>query len=234
MNITDKSKARRNLTIKKNLLKMIEKRGYELGNEEDVLSIHDEHVYAKFMDNLASSYEREHGEPYPQYYNFYINNNCEPPQLLLAIFGYQDASNTQKIGKDFIEKIINIYEQYSALCAEIIIIIDAPLSPKAEGTLSYITDVKWQVFKEEDIIYVPIEYIYYSKHELVPKSEVKELLRTLGVTKNKLPLIYDTDPIVKYYNWDAGEIVRIYRDDSSINVLTPESVQYRLIVKCNK
>lgn len=49
-----------------------------------------------------------------------------------------------------------------------------------------------------------------TKHSLVPKHEVVE--QPPGkLSKDQLPRILDTDPIVQYYNWPIGTIVRVWR-----------------------
>lgn len=49
-----------------------------------------------------------------------------------------------------------------------------------------------------------------TRHSLVPKHEVVTNAPD-GVSVDKLPPILDSDPIVQYYNWPAGTIVRVWR-----------------------
>jgi DNA-directed RNA polymerase subunit H (RpoH/RPB5) len=49
-----------------------------------------------------------------------------------------------------------------------------------------------------------------TKHSLVPKHEVVKAPPG-NLNKDQLPHILDTDPIVQYYNWPIGTIVRVWR-----------------------
>lgn len=47
-------------------------------------------------------------------------------------------------------------------------------------------------------------------HHLVPKHEVVPC-PPFDLTPDQLPRILDTDPIVQYYNWPVGTVVRVWR-----------------------
>jgi DNA-directed RNA polymerase subunit H len=72
-----------------------------------------------------------------------------------------------------------------------------------------------------------------SRHEIVPEhikledEEVEELLRNYNITKDKLPLIRVTDPIVKAIGAKPGQVLKIVRKQSPAG----EAVAYRLVVK---
>lgn len=53
-------------------------------------------------------------------------------------------------------------------------------------------------------------YVNKTKHKLVPLHE-SVASAPMGMTVAELPKIVDTDPIVQYYNWPIGTIVRIHR-----------------------
>lgn len=48
-----------------------------------------------------------------------------------------------------------------------------------------------------------------SRHKLVPKHEPIEC--PVGLTTEQLPRILQHDPVVQYYNWPIGTIVRVWR-----------------------
>ncbi|MBU7044304.1 MAG: DNA-directed RNA polymerase subunit H [Theionarchaea archaeon] len=70
-------------------------------------------------------------------------------------------------------------------------------------------------------------------HEIVPEhikleeEEVKELLCNYNITKDKLPLIKVTDPIVKAIGAKPGQVLKIIRKQSPAG----EAIAYRLVVK---
>jgi DNA-directed RNA polymerase subunit H len=56
---------------------------------------------------------------------------------------------------------------------------------------------------------------------------VEELLQNYSITKEKLPLIKVTDPIVKAIGAKPGQVLKIVRRESPAG----EGVVYRLVVK---
>ncbi len=72
-----------------------------------------------------------------------------------------------------------------------------------------------------------------AQHEIVPEhvkmedEEVEELLKTYNITKDKLPLIKVTDPIVKAIGAKPGQVLKIVRKGSPAG----KAVAYRLVVK---
>lgn len=47
-----------------------------------------------------------------------------------------------------------------------------------------------------------------TRHSLVPQHEV---VATTTIEKHQFPKILDTDPVVQYYNWPIGTVVRVWR-----------------------
>lgn len=63
------------------------------------------------------------------------------------------------------------------------------------------------------------KHVLTHKHELATESEL-DRLKEIGL-KN-LPIIYDTDPMVRWYGWKVGSVCKITR---------PNSTFYRMIKK---
>ena len=80
------------------------------------------------------------------------------------------------------------------------------------------------------MVYSPIEHIDTPRHELLSPEETTAKLREMKTDIGRLLIIKDTDPVVRYYGWPIGGLVRIYRDDSVINILASHSINYRVIM----
>ena len=71
-----------------------------------------------------------------------------------------------------------------------------------------------------------------TEHEMVPKHEVltpkerKEVLETLGVDKEQLPLLRETDPVAKEISAKPGDVLRIVRKSQTAG----QAVYYRLVI----
>ena len=64
----------------------------------------------------------------------------------------------------------------------------------------------------KDVQFMQVKHICVNKtlHELVPKHEVVDL-PPVGIDVKHLPRILESDPIVRYYGWPTGTIVKIMR-----------------------
>lgn len=63
----------------------------------------------------------------------------------------------------------------------------------------------------------PIEFfraaelcVNVTRHALVPRHERVDA-PPVGVAREQLPRIYDTDPVVRYHAWPCGAVVRVWR-----------------------
>ena len=72
-----------------------------------------------------------------------------------------------------------------------------------------------------------------TQHELVPThtimedEEIEHILKGYNITKDKLPLIKVTDPVVKTIGAKPGQVIKITRKESPAG----EAVTYRLVIK---
>lgn len=71
------------------------------------------------------------------------------------------------------------------------------------------------------------DHILVPKHEILKEEEVEELLRLLGVSKEQLPKIKASDPIIKEIGAKPGDVVKITRKSPTAGV----SIFYRLVVE---
>ncbi len=71
------------------------------------------------------------------------------------------------------------------------------------------------------------DHVLVPKHEILKESEVEELLRLLGISKEQLPKIKSSDPIVKEIGAKPGDIVKITRKSHTAGI----SIFYRLVIE---
>ena len=64
------------------------------------------------------------------------------------------------------------------------------------------------------------------KHEILPETEVKQLLSDLNIKLEQLPKILPIDPIVQLINAKTGDVLRITRNSPTAG----KSVYYRIVV----
>ncbi|HII94750.1 MAG TPA: DNA-directed RNA polymerase subunit H [Candidatus Methanofastidiosum sp.] len=67
---------------------------------------------------------------------------------------------------------------------------------------------------------------FVPEHTILTEEESNEILQRFNVTHDKLPLILDTDPVVKIIGAKSGDVIKIVRADSPAG----ESVFYRYVI----
>jgi len=65
------------------------------------------------------------------------------------------------------------------------------------------------------------------KHEVMSEEEVKDLLEKLNITKEQLPKILESDPMVKLIGAKVGDVIKITRKSHTAG----ETIYYRLVVR---
>lgn len=184
--------------------------------------------YVNFLERFNQRFMKNVGVSAPEYRLY--NKNVNDVEKTMFVYYAHKEEGKKNIGKAAVVEFIDWVELVG--CDETILIIDAPLTSPACREMSRLTNVVWQVFLDSELSYSPIKHVLYSRHEMVPFEEHAELLKNMRVTHlSRLPMILDSDAVVKYFGFPVGSIIRIYRDDSNVNVLTPISVNYRVVVR---
>lgn len=78
-----------------------------------------------------------------------------------------------------------------------------------------------ETFMYEDLMYNIIRHIGVPKHEKIKNFRI--------ASKDELPIILMSDPVAKYYGWDNGDIIRITRHYTELNLLSTTEYGYRMV-----
>lgn len=215
------------LDIKRTQVQLVRDRGYNIGTDERYLTM----SVAEF--NAAYNQQAAISETPITIRNFISHRYAKDnDQRLLVYYAAKSASSKKYISIDIIKSFT--YNVSYFRTTHNILIVNAPLSAKSvEEIADYQAthpDRKIQIYQEHDLTYNPTLHNDVPVHELVPANEVDRLLGELKVTPANMLLIREDDPIIRYYGWSAGNIVRVYRNDVSISMLAPRSINYRVVI----
>ena len=214
------------LDIKITQIEMVRDRGYDIGNERAILSMTLDQFVAYFSakaTQLNTSFRSALS-------NMYITNEPEQEKrrIMLVYYGGRDNSTQKQVSVHVARQFIKIIQDYAV--HEAVLIVDAPLSTNGNNEISSLTLVKKQIFFDSDLTYNPVNHVDTPRHELLSPEETSAKLREMKTDVSGLLIIKSTDPVVRYYGWSPGGLVRVHRNDSSISVLAPQSINYRIIV----
>ena len=144
----------------------------------------------------------------------------------LLVSFLEKSSDSKQISIEVIRELIE--QAKSSKVKELVIIIEIPLSVPAKKELVS-SGLNYQVFNDEDLSYNPTRHVDTPRHELLSPTEGEEKLKEMKADIGKLLIIKQSDPIVQYFNWPLGGIVRVFREDYTVSILSPKSVNYRVI-----
>jgi len=146
-------------------------------------------------------------------YNTIIKNK----KIYIKIFDYKISSinKTSPIG-EFISKYDKEYK----------FLIVQDINSKSDNIIdSYDTQI--EIFKFNKLQSDITEHDLVPLHIVLEKEEGDKVLESYRARKRDMALIRTNDPVAKYYNMKAGEIVKIIRP----SIVTNEIVFYRLVIK---
>ena len=100
---------------------------------------------------------------------------------------------------------------------------------KNEEKIACLHYIKCQFFLTRELLVNPTQYIFYYPHSLLNEDEMRRELVENNIRPEQLPIILKTDPIVKYFDWEAGKVVKIDRTERYLEVPAPKGYYLRLI-----
>ena len=183
-------------TIYKNVIYMMHNRGYKalfkpknrkeyvsmcLGYLAEMKTAHD------FLDKLINVFEHKENNKKCMVYYHILNIKFKKADMDY-ILNYKQDSNYDKLILITKEKATSIVNSTAQMLQDEI-----------------------QLFVENEFILNIIEHAFVPKHTRLNESEKKELMEYYNTDQKHFPAIYSDDPIVKYYDWKNGDMIKIER-----------------------
>lgn len=168
-----------------------------------------------FFERLVSCAEKQLTERgYPKFSVVQNGSGCtirisrpvDKPHLIFFV-PPRDSSNVLKIKN---EQVTQLFASLEANECKHAIVAYEQIAPGAAD-----------IFATQDAYSITLteyKYLYFdpTKHVLVPKHELVDPKSDHGVDIKNAPRILSTDPIVKYYGWVPGDLIKITRPNSEI------------------
>lgn len=173
--------------IKKNVLLMLQDRDIDIKDEKNFLQLKHLDIFCKCIQNKKNFFSNE-----------YIKNN----KKILVHFIIK--SNKKKVCLNEIKEVFekNKYSNY-------LIIIPEKLSFDANLEIQKYKNV--EIFSYDYFLFSLPRHVYVPKHILLSEKQKEIFLKIRKIDILQLPIIKSTDPIIKYYGWERGNIVQIQR-----------------------
>jgi len=210
------------LRIKRNQIKMVKNRGYDIKEEEWVLD--DSLKATKFKKNLLKKYDK-HYPIHRLLFSEYDKHNDKS----LFVFYVSLEKNSKQIKKESLEPFIKKLTEEKVKKVGLLI-INADLSPSAADTLDKITESCYQVIKEDLLLFDLVSHHQVPQHILLNESEAEQFKIKNGLTNKSLSIIYQSDPVAMYYHFLPGQIVQLITP-IYIDCVNTKNISYCIVNK---
>lgn len=237
------------LKVLRTQIQMVQDRGYNLDPNDETILLFDPsneihvttflNVYREavlqakvpFRQILKKVYVKgEKGPPYPL-----------PGSTLLVYYASPEAGH-QTIGIGPVKTIIGEALKITSL-GWLIIISETEFTSEAVKELAKIKTYPIQHFLDISLMYNPVRHELVPKHIPLSEEEALALERNNKIKRRQLPLLrYGdlqsraiekkkrvVDPIVSYYGFRPGQIVRIVRNNFIVDTLVDRYIAYRFV-----
>jgi DNA-directed RNA polymerase I, II, and III subunit RPABC1 len=224
--------------IKKTLLEMIRDRGYDISEETHILYMDDGSFTTYYNSLLDKCKEKQKISNLESFLLFSSNTyySVNKTDLKILKIGFLELkANKAKINSDQISELISTLKiqpknSKKEYCDELILIINNEIVTLAKKQLDDLTSVNTSIFFDKELFYNPTNHIDCPQFYLLTETEKTDLIRNLKCKLSDFLIIKHSDPVIKYYGWKRGQIVKIIRDDEIYNVISPLSINYRVII----
>ncbi len=225
------------LNAKKNEIKIMKLRGFDTSSQDKFsnMEVSDFYDYYKQIKQVRKE-QNERSILFAIYPKL-----SDPSYKIMAYYGtVSKQSNTPKVNIDVAKNISGLINNGYAFdnngkqevikISEAIVILSHPFNSPSKTIIEESINKPIIVFLEDELMFNPNEHADVPRHELLSPTETANKLKELNIDKSKLIIIKSTDPIVKFHGWKVGDVIRIHRNDKSVNLLSSNSINYRLIV----
>lgn len=191
--------------VRQTVLEMVSDRGYMIPS----------HMLAITFEQFSIQYDQKN-------IDLYIENEDKAKKYY--VYFHIDKAFGKNDMKSVVQKIIN---QYNDDNIGIIILLKDKESTSILKEKSKPLYKNVEFFEQQKMTFNISKHVFQPKFIILNNDDAKnEILEKYQTTVNKLPKIYTTDPMAKYYDMKKGDIVKVIRNDPEVGL----SISYKLVV----
>ena len=182
--------------VRTTILEMLEDRGYDVSEYPRVMS--DMEIIERFQQDTLDIVVPHPTDGYKMYVRFY------------KIYTFEGKTFGKKELQQTVDEIRGRFPEEDV---RFIILLHQEPTPPARKALE--TDMERykhvEVYQINRFIFNITHHRFVPKHEKMGDDELSALLEKYGCTKSQLPKILMTDPVVQYYGFRQGDVLKITR-----------------------
>jgi len=204
--------------IKKNQLKLVNRRGYNIDRERALLSL----SLKDFLNSYIPYAQKQKKTLREVLTQVYENDKGDR----IVVYYADVPKGASQLGVEPVSDAIYDLDKWKSKNG--IIITAKPLSSSARKQLERLVNYNIQIFLESEMGYDPIEHYLTPEHIALTPEEQREFLDKNKLSIDQLPIILDIDMISRYYGFRPGQVIRINRVNM-FDTLVQHSVGYRVV-----
>ena len=193
------------------------KKGIDINNKVNM-------EYFRKLEALDSGNKLLKSEYHPSWQIYWKNDNSK---ILLVYY----INSEKSTGIDYIKHFTNfnglIHKTLNNIEISNVLISNNELSADSRKSLKLLS--RTQFFLEDKLKYNPVRHVTNQEHILLSPEEVADLEKELKLDKSRFPDIKVDNPVVEYYGWEQGDVIKVIRIERHVSILAKKSLNYRII-----
>ncbi len=213
--------------VKKTQLEMLSDRGYDISSEIDVLDLDVDSFVTRYEDE-AKNRERSLGRKVSfkdALGNHYRHRTEEEFLYVLYLETPKGEGKTGTIGKTQAKEILSFMSDSRS--RQVILITEVNLSPHAARAFRGAPIYKIEHFLYDELTYNLTHHYLVPKHIPLSEEEGRRFLARSKLKFSQIPKLSIDDPVVRYYGLHVGTIVKVGRENNSVDTLVDAYPMYR-------
>ena len=199
---------------------MMKTRGYDIRDEAFILTMSED----DYMDYLDKKLEKKEEISISDIYSLLNHTYIKGDDKCMVIYYIDEKQGSfkQHDSHDFLRRVTE-GNATSAVC-----ISNKQFSITIEKNMRE-TFSKIHFFNINEFLLKILEFSLNPRFRLLTVKESSEFLHRNNITSDKLPAILDTDPVVKYYGAEIGQIFEINNSSIVVELYAPRYKTYRVV-----
>ena len=121
--------------------------------------------------------------------------------------------NNEKLNINGIKEFVTVLEEDNI--SNSIIIFKKDITSSAKKFVTGLVDtINIELFEFKEMMYNLTKNKFYNRHERLDQKDSAQFISTYG---KDLPVLLKTDIVVRYFNFQKGDIIRIHRNNGTIS-----------------
>lgn len=122
--------------------------------------------------------------------------------------------NASKFNVESIQEYITMMKKMNI--NHCIIVYKDNVTPKAKEIIEDCSDLKIELFHEQELRYNLTKHYLVPKHEIAFKNKTAECIEFKNKYSDKFPILLKNDPVSRFYDFQKGDIIKITRKNGFI------------------